>query len=271
MTLDAPPTASARRYLSSSLPSIYIESVFGEVPPWVTTHEVLRETVRWFPLEHGDEAMVFLEWYDPVLAAFVEHAGWPKIASSNPQMSDVRRAYRSFATTREPFVTRWLGGLEEVLDPTVSVIDNLAFHLDPELAPEPWVRMLLCWLGFHAAEDLRIDRARRVLAEIRPAAPDTGGRVRSLARTRGTRAGLQRLLDLAFPEKKFEVEHNATFTESDDPAWRPPPPPPPRITVRTEFELAADEDHATCRLIEAMRPLRVPCRLVTAGGARDIA
>ena len=157
-------------------------------------------------------------------------------------------------TAEDPLVVRWMSGLEEVLDPTVTLIDNLHWHLHPDYAPEAIVRLLLHWLGLHAAHDLPIEGARRVLREAE-----------SVAQRRGTRAGLELVLTLAFPSLDFDVRQSASFTEGEDPlqrvlapapsvavhCTRRPPPAPPST-------LSAEEEQRTVRaLIEIRLPINV--------------
>jgi phage tail-like protein len=120
----------------------------------------------------------------------------------------------------DPFVVRWMAGLEEVLDPTVALIDNLAWHLDARLAPEEIVRMLLRWLGLFASAELPEMRARYVLE-----------RAERITRMRGTMDGIRLALETAFPELEFDITDGARFTEGDDPYTRPDVPEPPLLDV----------------------------------------
>jgi phage tail-like protein len=155
----------------------------------------------------------------------------------------------------DPFVVRWMGGLEEVLDPTVALIDNLAWHLHAGYAPEPIVRLLLGWLGLSAVAELPIDGARRVLHHAE-----------SVARRRGTRRGLEDVLTLAFPALDFDVLQSANFTEGDDPEERRLAPAP-FLSVRcTRKQVPAgaialtpeEEARGVRALIEIRLPVGVP-------------
>lgn len=165
--------------------------------------------------------------------------------------------------TGPPFAMRWMGGLEEVLDPTVTLLDNLAWHLDPRLAPEPIVRLLLGWLGLHAAARLPIEGARRVLVEAE-----------LVARRRGTLAGLRHVLGLAFPELDFDVRQSASFTEGSDPHERRMAPAPflaihctrsPDPDDLTPLEPA--RERALRDLIVARLPVAVPYLLYLPGAS----
>jgi phage tail-like protein len=167
------------------------------------------------------------------------------------------------AAAHDPFAVRWMRGLEQVLDPAVTMIDNLAWHLHPDLAPEPIVRLLLHWLGLLAAVDLPIDGARAVLMHAE-----------SVARRRGTLAGLQEILGLGFPDLDFQLRQQATFTEGDDPYERRVAPEP-FLDVEYAYRERPDARHTLSpaveqtvrRLIEIRLPAGVPYALRVRGAA----
>ena len=183
--IAAPPSASARGYLSRTLPSVYVEA---ERPS--------------FAIAPGGEPP-------------------------------------------EPFVVRWLGALEEILDPAVTLIDNLAWHFDAETAPDDIVTALLCWLGLEVAADLEPDARRRVLR-----------RAMALGRRRGTLLGLRELLGLAFAGAQIEVTQTARATHGADPGERPRAPAP-RVTVRCRDALAAQQRASLRRLVDDWCPAHV--------------
>src|ERR1700753_1467975 len=45
------------------------------------------------------------------------------------------------------FGMRFVGALEELLDPIVAVLDALPAHFDPNHAPKDILRLLAAWLG----------------------------------------------------------------------------------------------------------------------------
>jgi phage tail-like protein len=155
-----------------------------------------------------------------------------------------------------PFVVRWLGGIEEVLDPVVTLIDNLAWHLDVRLCPDDLVPALLCWLGLEAATGLEPDARRRVLR-----------RAIALGRRRGTLAGLQELLGHAFAGLTIEVTHSGQATTGPDPRARPPAVPA-RVVVHWPVALTAAQEHALRRLVDYSCPAHAAWTLrIGAGGA----
>lgn len=146
---------------------------------------------------------------------------------------------------QEPFVVRWLSGLEQVLDPAVTLIDNLAWHADARTAPDDIILAFLCWLGLDAAADLDPDVRRSLLR-----------RAMAYGRMRGTLAGLRELLGHAFPGIRFELTQTAQATQGDDPQERVSAPAP-RLTVRCPETLSARAESSLRRLVEESCPVHV--------------
>jgi phage tail-like protein len=185
--IDAPVSASARRYLAGSLPAVYLEDRQPHLSP------------------------------DPF---------------------DVP----------EPFVVRWLGGLEQVLDPAVTLIDNFAWHLDAGLCPDDLVGVLLCWLGLEVAAELDPSVRRSLLR-----------RAMALGRRRGTFAGLSELLGHVFggPAQRVRlrigVTHNGGVTHGDDPAERPRAAEP-FVEVHCSVALTPEQEDTLRRLMDYACP-----------------
>ena len=55
------------------------------------------------------------------------------------------------------FGMRFVGALEEMLDPIVAILDALPAHFDPDLAPRDTLNLMAAWLGIELDEsqDLR--------------------------------------------------------------------------------------------------------------------
>jgi phage tail-like protein len=156
----------------------------------------------------------------------------------------------SFAIDRydapaEPFVVRWLGGLEQVLDPVVTLLDNLAWHLDADTCPDDLVLALLCWLGLEAVAGLEPEVRRRLLR-----------RAMALGRARGTLAGLSELLAIAFDGLGIRVTHSGTATQGPDPSERPKAHAP-QVVVRSPHPLSAVQREALARLVNYACPAHV--------------
>jgi phage tail-like protein len=101
------------------------------------------------------------------------------------------------------FGMRFVGALEHVLDPIVALLDNLPAHFDPRHAPPDVVELLGAWMGLER-DEARRGEDRRELAL---------GAAELLHR-RGTCAGLEQALALAFPGVPLRVEDGGGVTWS---------------------------------------------------------
>ncbi len=101
------------------------------------------------------------------------------------------------------FGMRFVGALEHVLDPIVALLDNLPAHFDPRHAPPDVVELLGAWMGLERDEARRGEDRR----ELALGAAE-------LLRRRGTRAGLEQALALAFPGVPLRVEDGGGVTWS---------------------------------------------------------
>jgi phage tail-like protein len=157
--------------------------------------------------------------------------------------------YRDRSTIEAPLVERWVGALEEVLDPIVLQLDNLAAHLDPALTESDWIDTLTEWLGMRVEPESPLEIRRARVADAM-----------ELNRTRGTLTGLQRALDLTFPGAGIRARHSATATTGTDPFQRRGAPAPELVI---EVPTVLDEQHrrVLLRLIGDQRPAHVPWRL----------
>jgi phage tail-like protein len=106
------------------------------------------------------------------------------------------------------FALRFAGALETVVDPVAAILDNLAAQFDPDLADKDMLRLLGGWLGTELDEGQPEESHRMAVAEAA-----------ELSRLRGTRAGLERELRLAFPGLPLRVEdggHTAWALRPED-------------------------------------------------------
>jgi phage tail-like protein len=93
------------------------------------------------------------------------------------------------------FGMRFVGALEELLDPIVAILDALPAHFDPNFAPPDILSLLAAWLGVDLDETQNIKHQREMVR-----------RSAELARKRGTVKGLELALKLHFPEVPMRVE-----------------------------------------------------------------
>lgn len=150
-----------------------------------------------------------------------------------------------------PLIERWVAALELVLDPIGGLLDNLPAHLDPALVPEDMLALVGGWLGLPPDGDLEV-RARRQLRE----------RAMEISKLRGTRAGLQLVLDLALPGLALEVRHTGRVTWGADPDGSADAEPP-AVEIVCPTAPDADRRAAIERLVLDQLPVGVPYRLTT--------
>ena len=98
----------------------------------------------------------------------------------------------------DEFLGRYLLIFESIMSPITWVIDNFEEYLSPEMAPAEWVQWLASWFDVLLLPEVPEPRQREVLKQIG-----------WLFLRRGTRAGLERLLELYFGV-------NVTITEPRD-------------------------------------------------------
>lgn len=148
------------------------------------------------------------------------------------------------------FGMRFVGALETLLDPIVALLDALPAHFSAALAPDDVLQILNDWLG---GMPLREDQPTSERREIVRHAMELG-------RLRGTAAGLNLGLALAFPGVPFRIEDPGTVVWATA-AEGLPAPAPPAIVVYCDTPLATERAAAAARLIEQLKPAHVGYRL----------
>jgi phage tail-like protein len=146
------------------------------------------------------------------------------------------------------FGMRFVGALEELLDPIVAVLDGLAYHFDPNHAPPDILELLAAWLGVDLDETQDIRHQREMVR-----------RSAELGRRRGTVKGLELALKLHFPETPMRVEDNGGVI------WhgRPGPVEKPSSSFVVYCDIPVDEtmQAAIARCIEQYKPVHSTYRL----------
>jgi phage tail-like protein len=157
----------------------------------------------------------------------------------------------------DPFVMRFVAGLEEVLDPIVAMLDLLPAHLDVALAPPDFIAMLGEWLGLELDAALEADSAPLLAAHRRLV-----DEAIEITRRRGTRSGIEHLLGLAFGDVRLDVHDSGGVTWSSEPG-PPAPAPDPSVTVTCPAALrdAPWRLAAIRRVVEDVRPAGVRLEL----------
>jgi phage tail-like protein len=156
-----------------------------------------------------------------------------------------------------PFAMRFLHAMEEVLDPIVATLDSLPAHLDVDLAPEHALAGLATWLGVDDVEVLPAQQRREAVR-----------RAGELARTRGTREGLELALSLFFPDIEMRVNDHGGVVVSERVDETPPLAPVASFDVVCDQSLPPETQMAVARCIESWKPVHAHYKLRVRRGDR---
>src|SRR5215210_1008225 len=146
------------------------------------------------------------------------------------------------------FGMRFIGGLEELLDPIVAVLDALPSHFDPDHAPRDVLSLIAAWLGVDLDESQEIRHQREMVR-----------RAADLGRKRGTVAGMELALKLAYPDVPLRIEDQGGVRWSLD--QRPIDAPPSSFIVYCDQPVAEETQAAIARCIEQHKPVGTAYRL----------
>jgi phage tail-like protein len=147
------------------------------------------------------------------------------------------------------FGMRYIGALENVLDPIVAIIDGMPAHFDPGLAPLDILDLITAWLGIEYDESLPVAQMRKLVQHAA-----------ELGRRRGTRLGLEMALELNFPDLPLRIEDQGSVTWSTDPTAAVDAKPP-AFVVYCDVAIPEARQASIARLIEEVKPVHVHYRL----------
>ncbi len=168
----------------------------------------------------------------------------PPVASSRAYLrSGLPAVYQE-----SDFGMRFIGALEELLDPIVAVLDALPAHFDPDHAPRDILSLLAAWLGVDLDESQEIRHQREMVR-----------RAADLGRKRGTVAGLELALGLAFPNVPLRIEDQGGVRWSLD--QHPIDAPPPSFIVYCDKPVQEEVQAGIARCIEQHKPVGTSYRL----------
>jgi phage tail-like protein len=168
----------------------------------------------------------------------------PPVASSRAYLrSGLPAVYQE-----SDFGMRFIGALEELLDPIVAVLDALPAHFDPDHAPRDILNLVASWLGVDLDESQEIRHQREMVR-----------RAADLGRKRGTVAGMELALALAFPDVPLRVEDQGGVRWSLD--QHPVDAPPPSFVVYCDKPVAEEVQAGIARCIEQHKPVGTSYRL----------
>jgi phage tail-like protein len=146
------------------------------------------------------------------------------------------------------FGMRFVGALEELLDPIVAVLDALPAHFDPNHAPRDILELLAAWLGVDLDESQDVRHQREMVR-----------RAAELGRRRGTVKGLELALALHFPELPLRVEDNGGVFYETRPA--PAENRAASFVVYCDRPVEENVQAAIARCIEQYKPVHSTYRL----------
>ena len=170
----------------------------------------------------------------------------PPVASSRAYLRDGLPALYQDGD----FGMRFVGALEELLDPIVAMLDALPAHFDPDLAPRD---ILDCSRRGWASTST----SRRTIARPARDGPPRG-RARPPARARS--AGLELALELHFPERaaaRRGRRRRASGTADREPAENAAA----SFVVYCDKPVDENEQAAIARCIEQFKPVHTTYRL----------
>jgi phage tail-like protein len=179
----------------------------------------------------------------------------PKVASSRAYL---RGGLPAVYQTDGDFGMRFVGALEEMLDPIVGVLDGLPAHFDPDLAPRDVLSLMAAWLGIDLDESQELRHQREMVR-----------RSGELGRRRGTVRGLELALELHFPGLPLRVEDQGSVRWHAAPADEPEQAPPPSFVVYCDQPVAEGVQAGIARCIEHFKPIHTSYRLRVKKGAAE--
>jgi phage tail-like protein len=155
------------------------------------------------------------------------------------------------------FGMRFVGALEELLDPIVAVLDGLPYHFDPNFAPPDILNLLASWLGVDLDEMQTISQQREMVL-----------RSAELSRRRGTVKGMELALRLHFPEVPMRVEDNGGVIWHGNPGRGNKPSS--SFVVYCDVPVEENMQAAIARCIEQFKPVHSTYRLRVKAAKRKV-
>jgi phage tail-like protein len=145
---------------------------------------------------------------------------------------------------------RFVGALEEMLDPIVAVLDALPAHFDPDLAPRDTLNLMAAWLGIELDESQELRHQREMVRHCA-----------ELGRRRGTVRGLELALELHFPGVPLRVEDQGSVRWTLASGATPQEAPPASFVVYCDKSVPETTQAAIARCIERFKPVQASYRL----------
>jgi phage tail-like protein len=147
----------------------------------------------------------------------------------------------------DEFCVRFTQGLDPVLAPVLSTIDNLDAYVDPWLTPPDFLDWLAGWFGLELDATWPEERRRALVANAL-----------ELARWRGTVVGLALLVEL-YTGAPAEINDGGATIASDDPDEPLPGEARRGVVVRYRPGEGVDAERLA-RLVRDAVPAHLPAR-----------
>ena len=112
-------------------------------------------------------------------------------------MENLPAIYQSEETKQGSFLRALVGVFESTTQDLDERISSMGSQVNPSTAPEPWLDFIARWLGVPWDDELPLNLKKAIINS----APE-------LSKARGTRAGLEALLESLLPGKRFRVTDN---------------------------------------------------------------
>jgi phage tail-like protein len=147
----------------------------------------------------------------------------------------------------DPFSQRFTAGLDEVLAPVFSTLDNFDSYLDPALAPDDFVDWLATWVALDVQEHWSVPRRRRLVSTAV-----------ALHRRRGTRGGLAALIETVV-DGRAQIDDSGGCVASESANTPLPGADVPGLRIRLYVDDPARIDVARLNaLIAGNKPVHLP-------------
>jgi phage tail-like protein len=172
-------------------------------------------------------------------------AAVPTLISPHPLGGSLPALYQE-----DEFAQSLTSGLDAVLAPIFSSLDNLEAYLDPGLAPEDFLDWLGGWVGLVVDETWPLDRRRAFIS-----------RAHELYRMRGTAKGLAAHVEL-FSGGQVEIEEPGGTSWSVTTGTAPPGSTGFNVVVRVRVDDPATVDQPRLNaLVAAAKPAHLTHRV----------
>lgn len=168
----------------------------SRIPPRVPQELNIGDMIRLGPYTLTLEKLIFTQRPTQAMRVFDGEGPPPVLVESDavvghpmgvPRDKSSWLQYLPAIYSDDEFLGRFLLIFESLMAPVIWTIDSLDLYFSPETAPAEWLRWMGSWFDVLIVADLPEERQREIVRQIG-----------WLFMRRGTKAGLERLLELYF-------------------------------------------------------------------------